>query len=96
MPLLNGDISKGLVTRIRTEPLTFSNNDNDFVTKLVPLLSLASVNKTMMETTLQLTNNTIRPYIFLDWEKSLVPSTLSQSQKRQRTDEGSLTEYSAV
>ncbi|KAI7855872.1 hypothetical protein BDC45DRAFT_78897 [Circinella umbellata] len=97
--LLDADIPAGFVTRIRrTEPLTFPNNDGDFVTKLVPLLNLACIGRTMIETTLQFINNTIRP-ISLSTGKShwclppnFVPSnTQSQSQKRQRTDEGSLT-----
>ncbi|KAG2221220.1 hypothetical protein INT45_013931 [Circinella minor] len=91
--LLDVDIPKGFVTRIRrTEPLDFPDNNRTLVTKMLPFLNLACVGKRIMEKTLDLTSTTMRPLSLLSPERNhwcLLPNFIPSPkllQKRQRTD----------
>ncbi|KAG2217669.1 hypothetical protein INT45_006178 [Circinella minor] len=90
--LLDVSIPKGFITVIRrTEPLDFPNKNKNLVSRLCPLLNLACIGKTMMEQTLTLIDNTMRPISLSNGRNhwcllpNFVPSQ-AKSQKRQRTD----------
>ncbi|KAL1933711.1 hypothetical protein VTP01DRAFT_7801, partial [Rhizomucor pusillus] len=60
--LLDVDVPYGYITRIRrTDPLEFPDNNENFISKLLPLLELALIGKNIMESTLALVNKTRRP-----------------------------------
>ncbi|KAI7852740.1 hypothetical protein BDC45DRAFT_512415 [Circinella umbellata] len=94
--LLDVNIPAGFITRVRkTEPLNFPHRDSNFVSRLLPLMTLACKGKKILDETIRLLDRAPRPITMSTgddhWcppQNFILPSTSSttssSSSKRRR------------